>query len=165
MSCRFVNLSAMKKHHEWPKKPKGQAMSVSSKIKLPARMDSLHALTAFAAACAREQGFSPVRISEIELAVEEVSVNIINYAYPQGEGYIELTCRPDPCDQLIFEIMDSGIPFNMLAYRDPDTTKEIEERRIGGLGIFFVKQLMDHVQYRRECDRNILTIVASKNKT
>ena len=139
-------------------------MPVSSKIKLPARMDSLHALMEFAAACAKGQDFSPDRISEIELAVEEILVNIINYAYPQGEGYIEITCSSDPRDQLTFEIADSGIPFNVLAYSDPDTTEEIEERRIGGLGIFFVKQLMDHVQYRRECDRNILTIAASKNQ-
>lgn len=139
-------------------------MPVLSKIKLPARMDSLHALMEFAAVCAKRQDFSPDRISEIELAVEEVLVNIINYAYPQGEGQIEITCSSDSRDQITFEIVDSGIAFNMLAYSDPDTTEEIEERRIGGLGIFFVKQLMDDVQYRRESDRNILTIAAAKNQ-
>jgi serine/threonine-protein kinase RsbW len=139
-------------------------MPVPSKIRLPARMDSLHALMEFAAACAKEQDFSPDRISEIELAVEEVLVNIIKYAYPQGEGHIEMTCNSDPCGQIVFEIVDGGIPFDMLAYSDPDTTMEIEERRIGGLGIFFVKQLMDHVHYRREDARNILTIAASRNQ-
>jgi anti-sigma regulatory factor (Ser/Thr protein kinase) len=52
----------------------------------------------------------------------------------------------------------------MLAYGDPDTTARIEERQIGGLGIFFVKKLMDEVHYRREDDRNILTIAASRNR-
>jgi len=139
-------------------------MLVPLKIKLPARMDSLHAFMEQANVCAEKQGFSPDRIKDIELALEELLVNIISYAYPEGEGPIELTCRPDARNRLVFEIADSGVPFNMLAYGDPDTIAEIEERRIGGLGIFFVKQLMDEVHYRREDDRNILTIAVSKNR-
>lgn len=139
-------------------------MSVPSKIKLPARMDSLHAFMELAAVCAGNHGFSPGRINDIELAIEEILVNIISYAYPGGEGHIEVTCRPDDRNRLVFEIADSGAPFNMLAYDDPDRTAKIEERRIGGLGIFLVKQLMDEVHYRRENDRNILTIAASKDR-
>ncbi len=139
-------------------------MSVPSKIKLPARMDSLHAFMELAAVCAGNHGFSPGRINDIELALEEIIVNIISYAYPGGEGHIEVICRPDARNRLVFEIADSGVPFNMLACGDPDRTAGIEERRIGGLGVFFVKQLMDEVHYRREDDRNILTIVASGNR-
>jgi serine/threonine-protein kinase RsbW len=139
-------------------------MPVPSKIKLPARMDSLHAFMEQATVCAEKQGFCPDRIKDIELALEELLVNIINYAYPGGEGLIDMTCRPDARDRLVIEIADSGVPFNMLAYGDPDTTAEIEERRIGGLGIFFVKQLMDEVHYRREDDLNILTIAVSGNR-
>lgn len=139
-------------------------MTVPLKIILPARMDSLHAFMEQAILCAKKQGFSPDRIRDIELALEELLVNIISYAYQGGEGSIEVTCRCDACDRLVFEIWDSGVPFNMLAYGDPDTTAEIDQRQIGGLGIFFVKQLMDEVHYRREDDRNILTITASKNR-
>jgi serine/threonine-protein kinase RsbW len=142
----------------------GETMPVPLKIKLPARMDSLHGFMEQANVCAEKQGFSPDRIKDIELALEELLVNIISYAYPEGEGPIEMTCRTDARNRLVFEIADSGVPFNMLAYGDPDTTAEIEERRIGGLGIFFVKQLMDEVHYRREDDRNILTITASGNR-
>jgi anti-sigma regulatory factor (Ser/Thr protein kinase) len=142
----------------------GEAMPVPLKIKLPARMDSLHAFMEQAIACAKKQGFSTDRINDIELALEELLVNIISYAYPGGAGHIEVTCRPDARNRLVVEITDSGNPFNMLAYGDPDTTAAIEERRIGGLGIFFVKQLMDEVHYRREDDRNILTITASKDR-
>jgi len=136
-------------------------MSAPLEIRLPARMDSLHVFIEQAAACAEKQGFSPDRINDVELALEELLVNIISYAYPEGEGPIEMTCRTDARGRLVFEIADSGVPFNMLAYGDPDTTADIEERRIGGLGIFFVKQLMDEVHYRREDDRNILTIAVS----
>jgi len=139
-------------------------MLVPLKIKLPARMDSLHAFMEQANVYAEKHGFSPDRIKDIELALEELLVNIISYAYPEGEGPIEMTCRPDARNRLVFEIADSGTPFNMLAYGDPDTNAEIEERRIGGLGIFFVKQFMDEVHYRREDDRNILTIAVSKNR-
>ncbi|MFH1081481.1 MAG: ATP-binding protein [Pseudomonadota bacterium] len=136
-------------------------MPVPSRIILPARMDSLHVFLEQATACAKKQGFSPDRIKDIELAMEELLVNIISYAYPEGDGLIEMTRLPDARGRLVFEIADSGVPFNMIAYGDPDTTSEIEERRIGGLGIFFVKQLMDEVHYRRENHRNILTIAAS----
>ncbi|MBA4396009.1 MAG: ATP-binding protein [Syntrophus sp. (in: bacteria)] len=139
-------------------------MPVPLKIKLPARMDSLHVFMEQATVCAEKQGFSTGRIKDIGLALEELLVNIINYAYPGGEGHIEVTCRPDACARLVFEIADSGIPFNMLAFSDPDTTAEIGERRIGGLGIFFVKQLMDEVHYRREDNRNILTITVSGSR-
>lgn len=131
---------------------------------LPARMDSLHTFLTRADACAEKLGFSPGRISDLELALEELLVNIINYAYTAEEGPIEMTCRADPHGRLVVEIADSGVPFDMLAYSDPDTSLEIEDRRIGGLGIFFVKKLMDDVRYRRENDRNILTIVASANR-
>jgi serine/threonine-protein kinase RsbW len=142
----------------------GETMPVPLKIKLPARMDSLHAFMEQAAVCAEKQGFSPDRIKDIELALEELLVNIISHAYPEKEGPIEMACRFDARERLVFEIADSGVPFNMLAYGDPDTTAEIEERQIGGLGIFFVRQLMDEVHYRRENGRNILTIAASKSR-
>ena len=136
-------------------------MSVPLTIRLPATMDSLHLFLKRAVLCAEKQGFSPDRIRDIELALEELLVNIINYAYPGEEGSIDLTCFQDARGRLVFEIVDNGVPFDMLAYADPDTTLQIEDRRIGGLGIFFVKQLMDDVRYRRETDQNILTIAVS----
>jgi serine/threonine-protein kinase RsbW len=137
-------------------------MKILSKITLPAKMDSLRPFMESAAACAREQGFSQNRINDIELAVEEVLVNIFNYAYPEGGGDVEMICQLDAPGRLVLQVADRGIAFDMLAYDDPDTTAEIENRRIGGLGIFFVKQLMDDVRYRREHDRNVLTLTASE---
>ena len=136
-------------------------MPAPSKIELPARMDSLRALLMQAVVCAEKQGFNRDRIHDVELAFEEILVNIISYAYPGGGGAVEMTCLPDAYGRLVVEIADRGVPFNMLAHADPDTSADIEERRIGGLGIFFVKKLMDDVRYRRENDRNVLTIIAS----
>jgi anti-sigma regulatory factor (Ser/Thr protein kinase) len=139
-------------------------MTVHKTIRLPAKMDFLHAFMAFTIDCANAEGFSAERTYDLELAVEEILVNIIHYAYPEKKGEIEITCRPVQHDRLAFKIMDGGVPFNMLAYKDPDTNAAIEERRIGGLGIYFVKRLMDEVTYSRENDRNCLTIVLSKNR-
>ena len=136
-------------------------MPAPSKIELPARMDSLRAFLTQAVVCAEKQGFNRDRIHDVQLALEEILVNIFSYAYPGGGGAVEMTCLPDAHGRLVVEIADRGVPFNMLAHADPDTSADIEERRIGGLGIFFVKKLMDDVRYRRENDRNVLTIIAS----
>ena len=64
--------------------------------------------------------------------------------------------------RFIIEIIDSGIPFDVTATPDPDVTAGIQEREPGGLGIFFMKKMMDEVRYRRENDRNILTLIIQK---
>ena len=93
------------------------------------------------------------------VAVEEIFVNIAHYAYggKSGEAVINLDIEQDPkCCRVTFQ--DRGIPYNPLAKADPDITLSAEEREIGGLGIYMVKQSMDHVEYRYEDGCNILTI-------
>lgn len=127
-------------------------------------MDSLYDLMAFATSHAREQGFSVERIREIELAVEEILVNIIKYAYEgcDDRGSIEISCKPEGGRSLVIEIADSGTPFDITSVPDPDVNADINDRQIGGLGIYFVKQLMDEVRYRREDGRNKLTLTIHK---
>ena len=141
-------------------------MAIPATIILPAKLDSLYESMNFVSSCAREQGFSEERINEIELALEEVLVNIFNYAYKESsiEGNVEITCRLGDAESLVIEIADSGLPFDILAVREPDVTAEIDERPIGGLGVFFVKRLMDDVKYRREAERNILTLMVRKTE-
>ncbi len=62
-------------------------------------------------------------------------------------------------DAMVLEISDSGSPFDVLSLADPDTTSDIMERHIGGLGIHFIRKLSDNVSYRRENGRNILRLV------
>ena len=99
--------------------------------------------------------------SQIDLAVEEVFVNVANYAYADSEagtGEVKISVQPltNPTGVTI-SISDKGKAFNPLKKPDPDITLSGEERAIGGLGIFLVKKNMDNVTYSRENESNILT--------
>jgi serine/threonine-protein kinase RsbW len=138
-------------------------MHVLSTIKLPAKLDNLYKFLDVVSSCAKGQGFAQKRINDIELAIEEALVNIFNYAYQDNTGDIEVICSLDN-DLFIVDIIDSGIPFDLLLHKEPDLTSDISKRQIGGLGVFFIKTLMDDVKYRRENDKNILSFFINKNK-
>lgn len=93
---------------------------------------------------------------KIALAVEEAFVNIAHYAYDNNEG--DVLVRTTVQDAVIVEFEDSGKPFNPLSNPDPNLKLGAEERDIGGLGVFMVKQIMDSVTYRYENNKNILTL-------
>lgn len=133
-------------------------MNALSKINVPARLENLDTLVQSITSCAKEHGFIGNKLYHIELAVEEVFVNICNYAYPGTEGDAEVKCRLDN-NNFVIEFIDSGIPFDITSMPGPDITKDIPERPVGGLGIFFMKKMMDDVRYRREGNKNILCLV------
>lgn len=133
-------------------------MKLVSEIKLPAKLENLEMLVRSVTACAREHGFSDNNLPVIELAVEEAFVNICKYAYHDGEGAVEIRCKLDD-DRFIIEIIDWGMPFDITSLPDPDITQNISERKIGGLGGFFIKKMADDIRYRREDNKNILTLV------
>lgn len=94
---------------------------------------------------------------KIRLSVEEAVSNVVNYAYMQGEGWVEVgTGRTG--ELLAVTIKDAGKPFNPLGKPDPDITLSAEERGIGGLGIFLCKKMMDSVEYEYSDGCNILTM-------
>lgn len=95
-------------------------------------------------------------IQQLCIAMEELFVNVALYAYPEKTGKAELELNVLPEHTLELVLRDHGIPFNPMAQEDPDVTLPPEERRIGGLGIYMVKQYMDEVQYRCEDQQNIL---------
>jgi serine/threonine-protein kinase RsbW len=131
---------------------------IPEEIRTPARLDNLYPLLGFVASCAKRQGAGQERIREIELVMEELLVNIFSYAYPDRPGDVAIVCRPDGAGRLLVEIADEGIPFNILTRDQPDLDSGIEERRVGGLGIVFVRRLVQEIRYRREEGRNILTL-------
>ena len=96
---------------------------------------------------------------QIDVAVEELFVNIASYAYAPGTGSatIQIETERDPLAVSI-TLIDSGMPYDPLKKPDPDVTLSAEERQIGGLGIYMVKKSMDGMRYRYENGRNILTI-------
>jgi sigma-B regulation protein RsbU (phosphoserine phosphatase) len=103
--------------------------------------------------------------AQIELAAEEVFVNIVNYAYDKeapGQVIVESGIRPAPdgaAVNLVFH--DKGHPFNPLDHADPDTHAPLEDRKIGGLGLLIVKKTMDTIYYSRENDFNRLEFTKS----
>ncbi len=96
---------------------------------------------------------------QIELAIEEIFVNIASYAYHSAAGETEIRCEvlQDPL-RVVIQFLDSGKPFDPLAKEDADTSEEALMQREGGLGILLVKRTMDDVQYAYEGGKNILTI-------
>ena len=97
---------------------------------------------------------------QIDIAVEEIFVNICNYAYhpDKGRAVVRVEVLDDPV-QVKITFIDSGRPYDPLLKEDPDITLSAEEREIGGLGIFMVKQTMDAVEYEYKNGSNILTLV------
>ena len=96
----------------------------------------------------------------VSVAIEEVFVNVAHYAYGDGEGDVTLGIGFDADSRAVtFRMADQGVPFDPLKKPDPDITLSIEERQIGGLGIFIVKKTMDTVHYTYENGKNILTMI------
>ncbi len=130
----------------------GRRMTVS------ARLEELPRLYEFTQRFLTERGCPAETLGDILLAVEEIFVNIAQYAYPGGRaGEADLSIEIGD-GGAILTFADSGIPFDPLAREDPDIHVPLEARGIGGLGVFMVKKLVDAMSYRREGDRNILTL-------
>ncbi len=103
----------------------------------------------------------PMKIMmQIDVAVEEIFVNVASYAYTPNTGSV--TIRMDLQEKpraVVITFIDSGIPYNPLAKEDPDVSLSAEERSIGGLGIFMVKKTMDKMEYEYTDKQNILTMI------
>ena len=93
----------------------------------------------------------------LNLALEEAVTNVMLYAYPDKSGTVLIEAEKTD-KQIQFVISDSGVAFDPTAIPPVDTTLGFEERAIGGLGIHLVRQIMDSIEYRRENDKNILTL-------
>jgi anti-sigma regulatory factor (Ser/Thr protein kinase) len=127
-------------------------------ITLSARVDELDRFLAFISEIL-EGADVPAKIcSHIAVVGEELFVNIASYAYPnggEGTAWVRLTVEDA---RIVLKIEDSGIPFNPLEHEMPDVTTGIEERSIGGLGIYLAQKWMDNIEYQRVEGKNILTL-------
>lgn len=96
---------------------------------------------------------------QLQIAVEELFVNIASYAYAPDRGEAVIGCRVEQePPSITIQFRDWGKPFDPLAKKDADITLSAEERGIGGLGIYMVKNSMDDVRYQYENGQNVLTI-------
>lgn len=94
----------------------------------------------------------------LHLVIEELAVNIADYAYPDGkDGYLDVLIDKTP-EEITITFKDGGTPFNPLERKMPDITLPLEQRSIGGLGIFLTVKKMDSVTYDYRNNENVLTI-------
>lgn len=102
----------------------------------------------------------PKALYQIEVAIEEIFVNIVSYAGLSDVDGVEVRCEilDDPL-RVVIQFLDGGVPFDPLANADPDISPEGIMEREGGLGIFMVKKMMDDVSYSYEDGKNTLTIL------
>ena len=124
-----------------------------------AKVDKIDEVLAFVDSVLEEADCPMKAQMQMDVAVEEIFVNVASYAYEDKDGTVtvRVDILQDPTRAAVtFE--DRGIPYNPLAKEDPDVTLSAEEREIGGLGIFIVKKTMDNVFYDRRDDKNIFTI-------
>ncbi len=111
-----------------------------------------------------KSGWDELLMPAIDIAAEEIFVNIASYAYPEdykGDRYARIECDVDE-NKGSFLFADAGLPYNPLEREDPDITLSAEERGIGGLGIYIVKQSMDEVYYSYEDGENRFRFVKNK---
>lgn len=130
-----------------------------SKI-FPAKIETLSQVISFVEETLENYECSIKAQTAICVAVEEIFVNVANYAYGDGVGDVTISIGFDKESRMVtLRISDKGVPFNPLNKPDPDTTLSVEEREIGGLGIFITKKTMDAVNYTFENKENILTMI------
>ena len=96
---------------------------------------------------------------QIDIAIDELFGNIVHYAYKPGIGQatVQVDVEEEPLS-VVITFIDNGVPYDPLAKADPDTTLSVEERDIGGLGIYMVKKSMDEIAYEYKDGQNILKI-------
>jgi anti-sigma regulatory factor (Ser/Thr protein kinase) len=132
--------------------------SNAESLTLAADARALNELVAFLDACLDKTGFSSEDRNSVQLAAEEVFVNIARYAYPEGGGAAKITCACG-AKRIVVIAEDSGRPYNPLLREDPDVGLPAEARAIGGLGVYMAKSLMDAVYYDFRDGKNRLTMV------
>ena len=128
-------------------------------LKVDAKVNNLSKVLDFINDELSEAGCSIRDAMQIDVAVEELFVNIALYAYPSGSGIatICISILNDPKTAEI-SLSDSGIPFDPLAKEDPDISLNADEREIGGLGIYMARKTMDEITYENSDGLNITTI-------
>jgi anti-sigma regulatory factor (Ser/Thr protein kinase) len=128
----------------------------STRLTLPARVQSVREFHQFAREGAAAVGMAAAEMDKLDLVLEEILVNIARYAYEGGAGDIEVSYSADT-DGLMVQVIDQGRSFNPLEAAPPDLTLGLADRPVGGLGVLLVKQIVGSLDYRRENGKNTLS--------
>lgn len=134
-------------------------MPTTQSLTLPAKTESLGAVTQFVRDGARQANVPQSRMDELDLLVEEIFMNIARHSYPEGApGAVSVTYSISGPGELAVEFGDQGVEFDPLAVAPPDLSSDLAQRRAGGLGVFLVRKFADSLSYRREQGWNRLTV-------
>lgn len=134
-------------------------MKVTDELKTDALTENLDKVLTFVDGYLEQSDCSVKSQMQIDIAVEEIFVNIAHYAYKEGTGYARISVElSDSPAQITITFADAGFPYDPLAKKDPDITLTSSQRKIGGLGIYIVKKTMDDVAYQRINGENVFTI-------
>lgn len=125
-------------------------MNIQNEIPLVNKLSENERLSKIIEAKAQQNNLIPKFVFEINVALDEVLTNIISYAYNDDKGHIILVKLFFFENELKVQVEDDGIAFNSLERAEPDITKSVLERPIGGLGIHMIKKLVYHLNYKRK---------------
>lgn len=121
-------------------------------LKLPSQTDNLELIRNFVAGIAKKVGFDDNDVNKIELAIDEACTNVIKHAYQHNEKQdIDIAIKID-YQKMVIVVTDRGKSFQMKDVDLPDMKSYLAELRVGGLGIYLMKTLMDEVDYKTEPD-------------
>ncbi len=131
---------------------------MADELRVEAKVDNLQQVIDFATGTLTDA--CPMRERmHIELVTEEIFVNIASYAYSEPGGFAVIRrSGGEGSEGLTLSFIDGGVPYDPLKKPDPDLTLPIDERPIGGLGVFLVKKIVDEAYYEYKDGKNILTV-------
>lgn len=129
-----------------------------AKLSIENKIENLNKLAEFIENFGEEHELSPKNIFELNLILDELITNIISYAYEDDSDHIiELDINKEK-DELKIQLIDDGKEFNPLEKEEVKLDQDLDERKIGGLGIHIVKEKTDEIKYKRESNKNILML-------
>jgi anti-sigma regulatory factor (Ser/Thr protein kinase) len=129
------------------------------RLSVPGRYDRLEQICNFVSEAAEAAGLDETASNRCQLAVDEACTNIIEHGYAgEDRGHIEIVCQPEP-GELIITIHDHAPPFDPAAVPEPRLNVEVEDIGVGGLGLYFMRQVMDAVEFSHEDGGNTLVLI------
>ncbi len=131
-----------------------ERLSFALKNQLP----EIHRVSEILDQFGKRNGVSPEALFHIQLALDEILTNVISYGYRDNREHEILIRISLHQGELTAEVEDDGQPFNPLLRPDPDISRPLEDKPIGGLGIYLIRNLLDGMEYRSENGKNFLVM-------
>ena len=139
-------------------------MSAKLSLKFKSDREELDGITTAVEAFSADEDWSTDLLFRINLVIEELVLNIIDYGYDDNDHEIELNFKSD-ANAVTIDITDEGRAFDPLNDApEPDINSPLEDRHVGGLGVYLARTMMDELTYRRENSRNHLTLVKRREE-